>query len=312
MNIIQKFRFFAYLLLFLTATSSCLAQSFKTEYVVILVIDGPRFSETFGDSSLKCIPKMGRILSKEGVLYSNFKNNGRTYTISGHTAITTGIYQSISNNGRHFPKQPSIFQHYLKEKSMDKENAYIISSKGKLEVLANTRNKSWRNSFMPMTYCGTKGNGRDYSDDIQTINKVYETLNDKPPHILLINLLAVDYYGHANNWENYKSAIQNCDKYSLELWEYIQNHPKMKDKTSLFITNDHGRHIDGHKDGFVNHGDQCLGCKKIFLLALGPDFKKNVVFDKERELIDIPQTIAYLLNFSLPNGRGKVMNELFK
>jgi hypothetical protein len=312
MNRKSPIQLIACFLLFVASNSIYFSQSFKTEYVVILVIDGPRFSETFGDSSLKCIPKMGRLLSKEGVLFSNFKNNGKTFTISGHTAITTGVYQSISNDGKHLPKKPSIFQYYLKEKRKDKSAAYIISSKGKLEVLANTKNKSWRNSFMPMTYCGTNGNGNDYSNDAETMRKIYEKLNENPPQILLINLLAVDSYGHANDWVNYLSAIQKCDNYSFELWEYIQNHPKMKDKTCLFITNDHGRHTDGHKDGFVNHGDRCAGCRKIFLLALGPDFKKDIVFDKERELIDIPQTIAHLLNFSFPTGRGKVMNELFK
>jgi hypothetical protein len=36
-------------------------------------------------------------------------------------------------------------------------------------------------------------------------------------------------------------------------WDTIQaNAEMMKDRTALlFVTNDHGRHLDGHKDGFV-------------------------------------------------------------
>jgi predicted AlkP superfamily pyrophosphatase or phosphodiesterase len=288
------------------------SQAFKTEYVIILIIDGPRYSETFGDTSCKYIPKMGKELVKQGVLYSNFRNNGPTYTNSGHTAITTGVYQSISNGGKQLPKNPNIFQYYLKEKGRDKTDAYIISSKGKLEVLANTKNKKWWNSYMPMTYCGVKGQSTEYSPDPPTMNKVYETLGENPPHLMLINLLAVDSYGHSNNWPQYLASIQKCDSYADELWGFIQNHPKLKDKTALLITNDHGRHLDGHKDGFVNHGDKCEGCKHISLLALGPDFKRNQVISTEGELIDISKTISHILKFQMPSSRGRILNELFQ
>ncbi len=288
------------------------SQAFKTEYVIILIIDGPRYSETFGDTSCKYIPKMGKELVKQGVLYSNFRNNGPTYTNSGHTAITTGVYQSISNGGKQLPKNPNIFQYYLKEKGRDKTDAYIISSKGKLEVLANTKNKKWWNSYMPMTYCGVKGQSTEYSPDPPTMNKVYETLGENPPHLMLINLLAVDSYGHSNNWPQYLASIRKCDSYADELWGFIQNHPKLKDKTALLITNDHGRHLDGHKDGFVNHGDKCEGCKHISLLALGPDFKRNQVISTEGELIDISKTISHILKFQMPSSRGRILNELFQ
>ena len=36
----------------------------------------------------------------------NFRNNGPTYTVPGHTAIVTGSYQRISNAGTSLPKNP--------------------------------------------------------------------------------------------------------------------------------------------------------------------------------------------------------------
>ena len=38
-----------------------------------------------------------------------------------------------------------------------------------------------------------------------------------------------------------------------------------KDKTTLIVSNDHGRHIDS-KGGFQNHGDDCAGCRHIEFL----------------------------------------------
>lgn len=285
----------------------------KTEYVYVLIIDGPRFTETFGDSTFKHIPIMGKELIHEGVLFYNFRNNGPTYTNAGHTAITTGHYQKISNAGKELPKRPNMFQYYLKAKQVDKNDAWIIASKGKLEILANTKNKRWWNMYMPSTYCGPKGLAAEYGGDEPTFNKVMEVINsERPPHLMLVNFLAVDSYGHSNEWEKYLMSIKNCDQYVARIWKSIQNNPKLKDKTALIVTNDHGRHLDGHKNGFVNHGDNCEGCRHISLLAMGPDFKKDVVIQKGGEQVDISKTIAHVLGFDMPTSEGRILTELFK
>jgi phosphopentomutase len=130
---------------------------------------------------------------------------------------------------------------------------------------------------------------------------------------MLVNLLAPDANAHANRWEGYINAIKKSDEYALELWEMIQKHPEMKDKTTLFITTDHGRNADGFKDGFISHGPRTESNKRIFLLALGPDFKQGVSAENaNQELIDIPATIAYMFNVEMPTGRGRAMTELFK
>ncbi|AEA42373.1 sulfatase-like hydrolase/transferase [Fluviicola taffensis] len=287
-------------------------KKYKTEYVFVLVIDGPRFTETFGDSTYKYIPHLGNDLKKEGVLLSDFRNNGPTLTISGHSAIITGRYQRLSNGGKQLPKYPTMFQYYLKEKAVPRSDAWVISSKGKLEVLGNTRYKKWWNVYKPYTYCGLNGNGADYTNDQETFDKVKEVLSsEKPPHLMLINLLAADAYAHSKEWEMYLKSIQKCDDYAFQLWNFIQSNEKLKDKTALIITNDHGRHLDGHKDGYISHGDGCEGCRHISLLAMGPDFKKNVVSKNCSEQLDISKTISEILHFQMPTGKGRVLTELF-
>jgi phosphopentomutase len=91
----------------------------------------------------------------------------------------------------------------------------------------------------------------------------------------------------------------------------IQADPLYKDKTTLIITNDHGRHIDNVADGFVSHGDGCDGCRHIEFLAVGPDFKKGIGFDIPYEQTDISQTVAKLLNFKMDYGKGKLITDIF-
>lgn len=287
-------------------------KEYKTEYVIILVIDGPRMTETFGDTSYQYIPNLSSVLAPQGTLVKNFRNNGKTFTNAGHTAITTGVYQSIKNNGLELPKNPSLFQYFLKEKKLASTQSWIIAGKGKLSILGNTKNKHWNNQYLPSVYCGIDGTGMGYANDPSAWSKAQMILKEYHPKLCLINMLDVDVRGHQNQWPEYLQAIKNTDQTALDLWNIIQSDSIYKDKTTLFITNDHGRHLDNHKDGFVNHGDNCEGCRQIYLVALGPDFKTNYVCNTAYEQIDISKTIAELLHFDFPVSKGKVMTDLFK
>ncbi len=101
----------ALLLVFNTCKKVTKTGNYVPTKVIILVIDGPRYSETGGDFSQQYTPNQ-KELAKKGVIYSNFFNNGVSYTTPGHTAISTGVYQSIANNGSEIPKNPSIFQYF--------------------------------------------------------------------------------------------------------------------------------------------------------------------------------------------------------
>ena len=285
-------------------------KKFKTENVIILVIDGPRLTETFADTTRKHIPNLSGVLAPKGVLFPYFRNNGPTYTNAGHTAIATGYYQRIKNNGLELPKRPSVFQYFLKEKGLPATSSWIIASKGKLDILSNTKDKEWKDKFRPSAHCGIDGKGAGYTADKYTWRDAQKLLAEHHPKLTLINLLEVDVKGHQNNWEGYLKGLRNTDQIAKELWDFIQADEIYKNKTTLFITNDHGRHLNGVKNGFVNHGDNCEGCRRIYLVALGPDFKPNTIVRHPYELIDISATIAHMLNFSMPTTEGKVIKEL--
>ena len=285
-----------------------LQTNYTTKYVYILVIDGPRYSETYGEPTCKYSPILCDSLKHEGTFYANFKNNGPTYTVPGHTAIVTGTYQRISNAGTALPKEPNIFQYFLKATGKDSTAAYVVASKGKLDVLVNTSHKKWNSQFVASTYCGPNGNGLGYGRDDKTFAKTAELVQSaNPPQLMLINLLAVDVYGHANNWDKYLESITQTDLYAAKLWQMIQENPVLRNQTTLFITNDHGRHLDGVRSGFVNHGCRCEGCRHISLLVLGPDTPKGVVVTEEAEMTDISKTIAEILHFEMPTSKGELL-----
>lgn len=284
---------------------------YSTEYVIVVVIDGPRYTETWGEPSHTFIPNQS-LLSHEGVTFSNFSNDGVTRTIAGHTAITTGNYQNIDNSGYEFPDKPSIFQGLREAHGTPMNKTWIIASKDKLEVLANTSNTFWKDEYMPSTDCGISGNGSGKRHDTITLKRCFEIFNEHHPKLTLINFREPDHSGHEFNWSKYLLGIINTDLYVQQIWNYIQNDPVYKDKTTLFVTNDHGRHSDGVSIGYPGHGDKCEGCKKISLLVLGPNLPKDSVVSTHYNQTDLASTIAELLHFNLSKGDGKRISELLK
>lgn len=284
-------------------------RQYQTQQVVLLVIDGVRFSDTWGDSSFALIPYMARQLAPQGIFHPSFYNLGKTLTNPGHVALTSGNYQALSNNGSEIPDHPSIFHYYLQHTKAPATQAWIITSKDKLQILAKTQSQEPAAQFTPSTDCGNNGQGTGYREDAVTVRKAKEIMTQHRPKLVLINLKDPDSQAHGEQWQGYQNAIKQSDTYAYDLWNWIQQNPVYKNNTTLIITNDHGRH-DG--DRFKEHGDLCEGCKHISLLMLGPDVKRGFTPTQARSQVDVAATIAELLNFPIPKRNGEPMLELLR
>lgn len=300
------------LLLLLVQCGKALEGTFYiTERVVVVVVDGPRMSETWNEPSRYYIPVRAGLL-KQGCMYHSFYNNGATFTNNGHAAITTGTYDNLNNYGGQSPLNPSIFQYYLKQTGLPADKCQLITSKDKLSILADCTDPAWKGKYNPETDCGNSGAHSGYRLDAYTYAVVIKTLSKKHPNIMVVNFQEPDASGHSHNWQGYINGIRKTDEYIGNIWKYLQQDAYYKGKTTMLVTNDHGRHLDSIADGFVSHGDACFGCRHIELFAIGPDFKRNYTASKTGEQIDIASTIGELLRFKTPLAKGRVLKELFK
>jgi hypothetical protein len=280
-----------------------------TENVIVVIVDGARYADTWESMGTPLIPNRKK-LSQEGAFCTSFYNNGLTLTISGHTAIVSGIYETLNNSGAQTPSFPSYMQVWRKTFAQPANKAWIITSKDKLEVIQNCTEPKWKNLYNPLTNCGNEGLGTGYRDDLTTLNKAKEILTMYTPNLMLINFKQPDMAGHSGDSLAYVKGIKDSDDQVKQLWDFIQNNEHYKNKTTVIITNDHGRHSPGLLDGFKSHGDNCAGCKHIEFLGLGPAFKKNYISTTAYSQIDIAPTIAYIMGFKMPFGNGKVMKDL--
>jgi arylsulfatase A-like enzyme len=93
---------------------------------------------------------------------------------------------------------------------------------------------------------------------------------------------------------------------ATSLWKVIQSDSLLRDKTTMIIANDHGRHTND----FSGDGDGCEGCRHVMLLVLGPDTPAGGIDTSARKLVDIAPTVGKLLGFNTPCAIGSVLESV--
>jgi hypothetical protein len=272
---------------------------YKTEKVVLIVIDGPRYTDINSDSALVSLPEWSALLSKSK-LHTEIYNTGATNTVNGLSHLTTGIYGALGNNGSDTPKNKTFFHSYLQDLSINANKAAIFSSKDKIGVLQKAGN-----GIPPFADCGATGGG--YRSDSITLSLAKNYVSTQSPNLLLVHFAEPDISGHTGNYESYKNAIATTTKSAAELYNFLEDNAYYKGKTTYLFANDHGRHTTE----FTSHGDGCMGCRHLFLLTIGPDTQPGKSF-KHASQIDIASTIAELLHLKSFRGDGRILEEVLQ
>jgi hypothetical protein len=278
--------------------------------VVIIVIDGPRNSD-INEDSLSEYNGGYKLLKNQGLYFSNFMNQGTTNTQNGMSNIITGNEEILINNGSEVSSYASIFHHYLKNKNISPDKTWIISSKDKLETLKSTKDTGYNLSQIPRTNCGKNGLGTGYRADSMTCYSALDIFQTYQPSLAFITFREPDYSGHAGKWQDYKMGMKNAIAYTQKLIDFVQTDANYQGRTLVLITNDHGRHLDGIADGFLSHGDSCIGCRHITLLTISPNISPGSSVASLFSLNNIAPTIARILNFEMPSASAESILEIF-
>ncbi len=278
----------------------------QAQNIIIVIIDGARYSETLGDSTRTYTPRMWE-LAEQGTYLSHFYNDSLTYTSRAIPAIWCGTWTDVrdtlyNDSYTKYAVKPTIFEYILKQKNLSSNHFFYV-----IKFLPSL----WLPSFDP-------DYGPDYWPTYHSIGKTdndvaYEAeqvMKHFRPQYLLIYLADVDGAGHSGNWQDYIGAIQIADSLVGNIWERAQDISFYANKTTMFVTNDHGRHDDAH-GGFSGHGDSCMGCRHIQLLAIGPNIKQNYISDTYRRIPDVTTTIGQMANVDMSKVSGSVMEEIF-
>jgi hypothetical protein len=99
---------------------------------------------------------------------------------------------------------------------------------------------------------------------------------------MAITLLDVD--ACHTDFNAYLRAQQLADAAVTHLWDFIQADPELRDTTTMIVMPEHGRHLfmngnntDSLGRSGIDHGQGDNGDRDVWMLALGPDIKRNAV-----------------------------------
>jgi hypothetical protein len=283
---------------------------YHTENAFIVSIDGLRNTEGFdAPDPAKYVPHLWNDLRPQGAIYRNFYNRAQTYTTPGNYALVNGAWEPMPNIGLDLDlraRTPTLFEHYRRaHPELPKEKAWAVVGK------ANVHHADY--SLHPLfgaSYGASLSFPAENEDEV-TWAEMQRVMDAYHPRLVFFHLGEVDMAGHSGKWITYTNAIRAADQIVYELWQKIQADPSYADRTTLIVTNDHGRHDDEH-GGFHEHGGICEGDKRLIFLALGPDIRPGIEITTVQQQIDVAPTVAELMGIDAPLGEGQVLWEMLQ
>ncbi len=290
--------------------------------------DSSRLYESFYSDDLyarrkKLLPFLWSAIAEKGQLYGNRQlnnkvNNTNPYWFSypgyseiftGHvdTAINSNDYQPNPNTTvlEFFQQQASFknkiaafgawdaFDRILNEK---RSGIPVISAFDKTAPFNPTAQQQLIDQMMADSY---KPWHKEECLDVFTYAAGMNYLKEKQPNVLYLSFGETDEWAHAGKYRSYLNAANQVDQWIEQLWNYVQQSPKYKNKTAILITTDHGRG-DFVKSEWTSHGSAIKGADQIWMALIGAGIPALGEVKKTQQLYQqqAAQTMANLLGLS--------------
>jgi len=126
-----------------------------------------------------------------------------------------------------------------------------------------------------------------------------EYLKTRRPRVLYIAYGETDEWAHAGQYRSYLDAAHQFDAWLKQIWDFVQKDPQYRNKTTLFITTDHGRG-DIKKEDWKDHNQDYIGSDEMWLAVMGPDTPERGELRESMQLYQeqFAQTIAKLMGYT--------------
>jgi hypothetical protein len=245
-------------------------------------------------------------------------NNANPYWFSypGYSEIMTGFADTTINSNS-FPPNPNVTvleffnqQPKLKGKvsafgAWDAFDRILNEKRSGIPVInafdptggkTPTANEKLINAMLKDSY---KPFNEDECLDVFTHYAAYEHLKTRKPKVLYISYGETDEWAHAGKYRSYLGAAKQVDAWIKQIWDFVQSDPQYKNKTSLFITTDHGRG-DVIKKEWRDHGKDVEDAYQIWFAVMGPEVAAKGEMKNKGQLYQdqFAQTFAKLMGYT--------------
>jgi hypothetical protein len=104
--------------------------------------------------------------------------------------------------------------------------------------------------------------------DVYTARLAMAHLATHKPQVLYLALAETDDWAHEGRYDRVLEAYMRIDRIFRDLWEWLQNQPEYRGRTSVLITTDHGRGVGAA--GWRHHGEQHSGSAQTWMAFISP------------------------------------------
>ena len=128
------------------------------------------------------------------------------------------------------------------------------------------------------------------------------------PDVVMVAYGEIDC-AHYGSWSRYADAIRRTDELTWRLWRAVSRLEAYRGRTLMLVLPDHGRELEeSGGEGFVHHSDFYTnegadeGCRRIWMLALGPGVAAGRLSDRPVPITAVAATGLEWLGLEAARG----------
>ncbi len=243
----------------------------------------------------KLMPFVWTTLVQGGQIYGNRELNNKVnlhnkhrFSYPGYNEILTGFTDDrrVDSNDKKDNPNKTVLEFINEQKGFRKKVAafgswdvfpYIINeNRSGLLVnagfdTASTPHLTNREKFLNKLQTQVPSPWLNVRLDAFTHYFAMEHLKKASPRVLYVAYGETDDFAHDGNYEAYLKSAYQTDSFIKDLWNWVQNSPKYRHKTTFIITTDHGR--GNTKKSWQDHGSNVGEADETWFMVIGPDTK---------------------------------------
>ncbi len=285
------------------------------------------WSEDSGERRKKLMPFLWTTVLQNGQVYGNRDKDCRVdnanpywFSYPGYSEIFTGLADTAINSNSYPPNPHVTVLEFLNRQTKLRGK---VAAFGAWEAFDRILNEE--RSGIPVISAFNETGGKNPSPNEKMINRLrkdsykpwredecldvfthhaaMEWLKTRRPRVLYIAYGETDEWAHAGQYRSYLDAAHQVDAWLREIWDFVQKDPQYKNKTTLFITVDHGRG-DANKEEWTSHNNKIADAHEIWFAVMGPATPARGEINIPLQIYQqqFAQTIAKLMGYTFAPG----------
>ena len=141
-------------------------------------------------------------------------------------------------------------------------------------------------AFLDSEFAKWKAGSGTTSHDAFLAGRAIACMQTFAPDVVAVDFGEIDC-AHYGSWSRYVDAIRRTDELTWRLWRATEQLDQYRGRTLMLILPDHGRELDRpgrwgfvHHSNFYTNEDADEGCRRVWMLALGPGAKAGHRIEK--------------------------------